>query len=79
MLGPGHLGLAHIGLGHLDVLETDLLRAFPQHVLAECSEILEAGSQCHEMIAGELSHLAGEPSSAIGQRSEEHTSELQSP
>src|SRR5579864_5674575 len=45
--------------------ECDLLRAFPQDLPTQLSEAFHALVNRGEMVAGELSHLAGEESCAI--------------
>src|SRR5690349_14474971 len=49
-------------------LEADLLRALPQHGLAERRQVLQPRGQGDEVIAGELAHLAREMHAAIGQQ-----------
>src|SRR5258706_16012155 len=43
-----------------DRFESDVLRALPQDELAERRELLRAALDAREMVARELSHLAGE-------------------
>src|SRR3954449_7656798 len=50
-----------------DRLEADLLRALPEHGLAEFRQPIEAGCQGDKMVSGELTHLAREMHPAIGQ------------
>src|SRR6185369_5612713 len=50
------------------LLEADLLRALPQHGLAERSQVLQPRGQSDEVVAGELAHLAREMQAAIGQQ-----------
>src|SRR6516225_8768091 len=55
--------------GHLlNFLKTDLLRALPQHGLAEGGEVLQSRGQCDEMITGKLAHLACKAHTAIGEQ-----------
>src|SRR6185312_3389148 len=49
-------------------LETDVLRALPQHGLAERRQILQTRGQCDEMIARELAHLARKMHSPVGEQ-----------
>src|SRR6185369_399626 len=50
------------------LLEADLLRALPQHGLAERGQVLQPRGQGDEVVAGELAHLAGEVHAAIGKQ-----------
>src|SRR5579859_3140122 len=45
--------------------ECDLLRAFPQDLPTQLSQALQALVNGREMVAGELTHLAGEEGCAI--------------
>src|SRR6202011_5206620 len=56
------------GFSHLRGLEADSLRTPPQHGLAQLRQILQTRGQRDEVIACELSHLAGEVHTAIGQQ-----------
>src|SRR5215470_16438185 len=49
-------------------LEADILRALPEHGLAECREVFEPGGERDEMVAGELPHLACKMHAAIGEQ-----------
>src|SRR5271154_6439030 len=49
-------------------LEQDVLRALPQRHLPQCRQVLAALGDRQEMIAGELSDLAGKRHRAIGEQ-----------
>ncbi len=56
------------GIRHSNRLEPDLLGTLPEHGLAEFRQPIQPGCQRDEMVAGELTHFAGEVYPAIGQQ-----------
>ncbi len=56
------------GIRHSNPLEPDLLGTLPEHGLAQLRQPIQPGCQRDEMVAGELTHFAGEVYPAIGQQ-----------
>src|ERR1039457_5336860 len=63
-----HAPVRRAGPGPLRLVDTNDLSAFPKHRTAEFGELVEAGGDGEEMVAGELSDLAREMHAAIGQK-----------